>query len=70
MKRRNHVVTALVLCASILTGEALAEPWPLSVKADPAERHLANVRQLTVGNKNAEAYFSFDGTKVIFQSTT
>ena len=37
--------------------------------AEPSERHLANVRQLTVGRKNAEAYFSFDGTKLIFQST-
>jgi TolB protein len=35
----------------------------------PVERHLANIRQLTAGRKNAEAYFSFDGTKLIFQST-
>jgi Tol biopolymer transport system component len=34
-----------------------------------AERHLANIRQLTAGRKNAEAYFSFDGAKLIFQST-
>ncbi|QPD06069.1 MAG: hypothetical protein Nkreftii_003843 [Candidatus Nitrospira kreftii] len=33
------------------------------------ERHLANIRQLTFGRKNAEAYFSFDGTKLILQST-
>jgi TolB protein len=33
------------------------------------ERHLVNIRQLTVGRQNAEAYFSFDGTKLIFQST-
>ena len=33
------------------------------------ERHLANIRQLTVGRQNAEAYFSFNGTKLIFQST-
>jgi TolB protein len=38
--------------------------------SQPAERHMANVRQLTFGNKNAEAYFSPDGTKLIFQSTT
>ncbi len=37
--------------------------------ASPAERHLANIRQLTFGRQNAEAYFSFDGTKLIFQST-
>src|SRR5687767_15495983 len=35
----------------------------------PVERHLANIRQLTSGRQNAEAYFSFDGTKLIFQST-
>jgi Tol biopolymer transport system component len=32
-------------------------------------RHLANVRQLTFGGQNAEAYFSTDGSKLIFQST-
>lgn len=37
--------------------------------AGTGERHLANVRQLTFGRKNAEAYFSFDGTKLVFQST-
>ena len=31
-------------------------------------RHLANIRQLTFGGQNAEAYFSHDGTKLIFQS--
>jgi Tol biopolymer transport system component len=34
-----------------------------------AERHLANIRQLTFGGENAEAYFSADGTRLIFQST-
>lgn len=33
------------------------------------ERHLANVRQLTHGGQNAEAYFSHDGKRLIFQST-
>ncbi|GDX41054.1 hypothetical protein LBMAG21_13460 [Armatimonadota bacterium] len=35
---------------------------------DPREVHLANVRQLTFGGQNAEAYFSRDGKKLIFQS--
>ena len=35
----------------------------------PSERHLSNIRQLTVGGKNAEAYFSFDGNQLIYQST-
>jgi Tol biopolymer transport system component len=33
------------------------------------ERHLKNIQQLTFGRQNAEAYFSFDGSKLIFQST-
>jgi len=40
-----------------------------SSQAQVVERHLANIRQLTVGGKNAEAYFSFDGDRLIFQST-
>ena len=38
-------------------------------KSEPVERHLVNIRQLTFGRQNAEAYFSFDGRKLIFQST-
>lgn len=33
------------------------------------EKHFANVRQLTFGGDNAEAYFSFDGKWIIFQKT-
>ena len=33
------------------------------------ETHLKNIRQLTFGGENAEAYWSFDETKLIFQST-
>ncbi|MBU1319422.1 MAG: hypothetical protein KKH67_09540 [candidate division Zixibacteria bacterium] len=32
-------------------------------------RHLANVRQLTFGRENAEAYFSYNGDEIIFQAT-
>ena len=34
----------------------------------PGEVHLRNVRQLTFGGNNAEAYWSPDGTELIFQS--
>jgi TolB protein len=33
-----------------------------------SEKHLRNVRQLTFGGENAEAYFSGDGRSLIFQS--
>src|SRR5690242_15872700 len=36
---------------------------PLSL---PSERHLRNVRQLTFGGTNAEAYFSADDKYLIF----
>jgi TolB protein len=36
---------------------------------DPRERHLRNVRQLTFGGQNAEAYFDHSGSRLIFQST-
>jgi Tol biopolymer transport system component len=35
---------------------------------DPREVHLANIRQLTFGGENAEAYWSADGKQLIFQS--
>jgi TolB protein len=35
----------------------------------PGETHLANIRQLTFGGQNAEAYFSPDGRQLIFQRT-
>ena len=31
------------------------------------EKHLQNIKQLTFGGDNAEAYFSFDNTRLVFQ---
>ncbi len=39
-------------------------------KTFDGEKHLQDVRQLTFGGENAEAYFSPDGKKLIYQSTT
>src|ERR1044072_7429900 len=36
---------------------------------DNVEKHLKNLKQLTFGGENAEAYFSADGKQLIFQST-
>ena len=33
----------------------------------PQEKHLANIIQLTDGGDNAEAYFSFDNSMIVFQ---
>src|SRR5574343_342884 len=34
----------------------------------PSELHFRNIKQLTFGGNNAEAYWSFDSKQLIFQS--
>src|SRR5436305_10941153 len=46
-----------------------AANFPNTDLALPQEKHLRNMKQLTFGGENAEAYFSADGKKLIFQST-
>ena len=66
---------AVPLAGGAPAGEPAAESRPAVQSAAEAaagsggEVHLANIRQLTFGGENAEAYFSFDGRKIIFQST-
>ena len=65
--------TLRVMSVAALSGLILAAGTP-ALAGEPAasgkaERHLRNVRQLTTGGRNAEAYFSFDASRVIFQST-
>ncbi|MGA8810034.1 MAG: M28 family peptidase [Thermoanaerobaculia bacterium] len=38
-------------------------------KTFDGEKHLKDIRQLTFGGENAEAYFTPDGTKIIYQAT-
>jgi Tol biopolymer transport system component len=50
---------------------AEAEPQPAApadANRHPEEVHLSNVVQLTTGGENAEAYWSFDGQKLIYQA--
>ena len=43
--------------------------WSEGMLHDPREKHLADVKQLTFGGENAEAYWSPDGQELVFQST-
>jgi Tol biopolymer transport system component len=45
-----------------------AGPQPAAPVGAPPRGHLANVRQLTFGGENAEAYWSFDGSQLVFQA--
>src|SRR5512145_1601859 len=58
------LVGVIGACVAAASGQA-----PKSAVSHPSERHLRNVKQLTFGGENAEAYFSFDGRKLSFQST-
>jgi hypothetical protein len=55
-------------------GGASTHPVPppareeMTVAALPEETHLADLRQLTHGGENAEAYWSFDGLELILQA--
>jgi len=59
---------ALGTLARAADGPAAPTPAAKSLLAPGEEKHLANVRQLTFGGQNAEAYWSADGTRLIFQS--
>ncbi len=48
---------------------APAPSVPRPVAPDPREKHFASLTMLTDGGENAEAYFSFAGDKLIYQST-
>src|ERR1700719_4276166 len=59
----------LALAAVAGTSRAQHAFRPISVAPQPGETHLRSIRQLTNGGENAEAYFSHDGKRLIFQST-
>ncbi len=59
-----------VAAATLVVAAACSHPVP-QARVTPAqgESHLSHIRQLTHGGANAEAYFSEDGKRLIFQST-
>jgi TolB protein len=70
-------LVAAVACASAPSSqEGVAPAHPFVIRAGkpvepmPNEPHLKNVRQLTFDGENAEAYWSNDGTKLVFQRRT
>ena len=63
----TRILSAAFIAVSVTAGAYIARPQ--SVRPHAKEVHLRNIRQVTFGGENAEAYFSLDGQKVIFQST-
>ena len=71
MKIIVSLITFVLAVAAVVPGDySVDNSSPAqSNLALPQEKHLRNLRQLTFGGENAEAYFSSDGKKLIFQST-
>ncbi len=73
---RATVLGAVVILSGACGGSsapAVAPASPASqvfVQPEAGERHLRNIRQLTFGGNNAEAYFSRSGKQLIFQRQT
>lgn len=59
----------IVLLFSVLFAQNKNDINPNDPYRFPEEKRLKNIRMLTNGGENAEAYLSFDETKLIFQST-
>src|SRR5437016_13929837 len=66
---RLPVITAVAI--TLATAVFACRPHSASRGPQPeaGERHFGAIRQLTFGGENAEAYFSHDGKRLIFQST-
>lgn len=72
------IMLSLSACQSETNSSATAEDTKMTNTSEetakdslayPEETHIKNLNQLTFGGDNAEAYFSFDGTALVFQAT-
>ena len=59
----------LTQCAQIEQPPAEPEATDATSLAYAQEVHLANVRQLTFGGDNAEAYWAFNNDALVYQTT-
>ena len=69
MSTHLHASLALAAAGAALSLALSGTQAPAAAKPAGIEKHLANIKQLTFGGENAEAYFSDDGSRLIFQAT-
>src|SRR5258708_2092379 len=70
MRKLNFVEVGMLVIGTLTGPIATYAQQPANTQislALPSEKHLRNVRQLTFGGQNAEAYFSADDRYLIFQ---
>ena len=64
------LITALIIPISVsifFSQPRVSEAQTAQATITSQEKHLKNIKQLTFDGENAEAYFSFDGKRLIFQ---
>ena len=67
MRLLKSAAAAITVAAAVST--CTRHPSATGPSPEAGERHFGKIRQLTFGAENAEAYFSHDGKRLIFQST-
>ena len=67
MRLLKSTAAAITVAAAVST--CARHPAATGPAPEAGERHFGKIRQLTFGAENAEAYFSHDGKRLIFQST-
>ena len=66
------VVLLISLCGLATVPASAGEPpsqLPRYIEPDPRETHFSTLAMLTDGGENAEAYFSYDSRRLVFQAT-
>lgn len=62
--RTSYIITVLFIFSFFGSLSAQQEKYLFE-----GEKHFKNIKMLTTDGENAEAYFSFDGKKLVYQST-
>jgi hypothetical protein len=64
---------SIAIVVALLTGlaaQVVADDLPRTYDPDPREVHFGPLTMLTDGGENAEAYFSYDSQRLVFQTTS
>ena len=62
-------IAGLLAAVTALSAPPLQVATAVGAATDTRESRIANIKQLTNGGENAEAYFSPDGSRLVFQKT-
>jgi TolB protein len=69
MKSHFFIIVIMIFVFGCKQNKSSADMSAADTMVFPGEKHIKNLKMLTFEGENAEAYFSFDQQKLIFQST-